>query len=61
MKKIYLAFFSFLLLFTACKKDKPDSFANLLARKTLHFKKTMQYEKALLHNYSCNLSAAFGL
>jgi hypothetical protein len=35
MKKIYLALFSFLLLFTACKKDKPDdAFANLLARKT---------------------------
>lgn len=32
MKKIYLSFFSFLLLFSACKKDKPDSFANLLAR-----------------------------
>ena len=35
MKKIYLALFSFLLLSTACKKDKPDdAFANLLARKT---------------------------
>jgi hypothetical protein len=35
MKKIYLAFFSLLLIFTACKKDKPDDdFANLLARKT---------------------------
>lgn len=33
MKKIYLTFFSFLLLFTACKKDNPaDAFANLLAR-----------------------------
>jgi hypothetical protein len=34
MKKIYLALFSFLLLFTACKKDKPDTFANLLAKRT---------------------------
>jgi len=34
MKKIYLAFFSLLILFTSCKKDKPDAFANLLARRT---------------------------
>jgi hypothetical protein len=32
MKKIYLALFSFLLLLASCKKDKPDDFANLLAR-----------------------------
>jgi hypothetical protein len=34
MKKIYLALFSLLLIFTSCKKDRPDSFANLPARKT---------------------------
>lgn len=35
MKKIYFALFSFLLLTTACKKDKPDdAFANLLAKRT---------------------------
>jgi len=35
MKKIYPAFFPVIfLLFTACKKDKPDAYNNLLAGKT---------------------------
>ena len=34
MKKIYLASFSLLFFFTSCKKDHPDAFASLLARKT---------------------------
>lgn len=34
MKKIYLSFFPLLLFFASCKKDHPDAFANLLARKT---------------------------